>query len=112
MHLSRKWAKLSFSKIRKKSIIPFSPNCDEELYTVFGSILIKYQIQTPSQTVAEEVLYHKNGKNCHFQKFVKKSIIQISQNCAEELCTVLGSILIKYQIQNPSHTVPEDLHLS
>ena len=39
-------------------------------------------------------------------------MIQISQNCDEELCTGIGPIPIKYQIQNPSHTVPEDLHLS
>ena len=105
VHLSRKWAKLTFSTIcQKKSVIQISQKCEEELCTVSGPIIIKYQIQNPSQTVAGEV-HHGNGQNRHFQQFVKKSVIQISQNCEDELCTVTGPIIIKYQIQNPLQTV-------
>ena len=53
----------------------------------------------------------KIGKIVVFKNTSKNSIIQISQNCDEKLCTVFGPILIKYQIQNPSHTTAEDLHL-
>ena len=54
----------------------------------------------------------KMGKIGHFQKIVKKSVIQISQNREEELCTVSVPVIIKYQIQNLSQTVAEDVHLS
>ena len=36
----------------------------------------------------------------------------ISQKYDEQLCTVCGPTLIKYQIQNPSQTVAEEVHLS
>ena len=47
-----------------------------------------------------------------FSKIRQKINNSISQNCEEDLCTVSGPILIKYKIQNPSHTVAKDLHLS
>ena len=57
-------------------------------------------------------IYHEKGHNWYFPKFVNKSIIQISQNCEEELCIVSGPILIKYQVQISSQSVAEVTHLS
>ena len=47
-----------------------------------------------------------------FSTICQKSVIQMLQNCEEELCTVSGPIIIKYQIQNPSQTVAGEVHLS
>ena len=68
-----KMGKLTFSKTRQKSIIPISPNCDEELCTVFGPILVKYQIQNPSQTVAEEVNFSRKWAKVSFSKIHQKT---------------------------------------
>ena len=60
----------------------------------------------------EDAFITKNGQNSHFQKFIKKSINQISQNCDDELYIMFGSIFIKYQTQNPSQAVAEEVNLS
>ena len=75
---------------------------------MFGPILIKYQIQNPSHTVAEELHLSRKWAKLAFQKFFRKSVIQISQ----KLCAVSGPIIIKYQIQNPLQTVAEEVLLS
>ena len=77
-----------------------------------GPIIMKYQIQNPSQTVAGEEHLSRKWSKLIFSTIGQKSAIQISQSCEEKMCTVSGPIIIKYQIKNPSQTVAWEVHLS
>ena len=57
VHLSQKFAKLTFAKIFKKSVIQISQNDEEESWTAPGPILIKYLNPNSLGIVGGEAYY-------------------------------------------------------